>query len=52
MREQPPEYAKIRLVNANLEMVDDEKAEILDLGKNECAASAYAAQQEQQAAAG
>ena len=51
MREQPPEYAKIRLVNANLEVVDDEKAEILDLGKNECAASAYAAQQEQQAAA-
>ncbi len=51
MREQPPEYAKIRLVNANLEIVDDEKAEILDLGKNECAASAYAAQQEQQAAA-
>jgi len=52
MREQPPEYAKIRLVNANLEIVDDEKAEILDLGKNECAASAYAAQQEQQTAAG
>lgn len=51
MREQPPEYAKIRLVNANLEVVDDENAEILDLGKNECAASAYAAQQEQQATA-
>ena len=47
MREQPPEYATIRLVNANLEQVDDEKAEILDLGKNECAASAYAAQQQQ-----
>ena len=47
MREQPPEYATIRLVNANLEVVDDEKAEILDLGKNECAASAYAAQQAQ-----
>ena len=45
MREQPPEYAKIRRVNANIEQVDDEEAEILDLGKNECAASAYAAQQ-------
>ncbi len=47
MREQPPEYATIRLVNANLEVVDDEKAEVLDLGKNECAASAYAASQQQ-----
>lgn len=47
MREQPPEYATIRLVNANLEVVDDEKAEVLDLGKNECAASAYAAAQNQ-----
>ncbi|MGI9536199.1 MAG: MBL fold metallo-hydrolase [Desulfocapsaceae bacterium] len=47
MREQPPEYATIRLVNANLEVVDDEKAEVLDLGKNECAASAYAAGQAQ-----
>ncbi len=46
MREQPPEYAQIRLVNANLKQVDDEKAEVLDLGKNECAASAYAAQQQ------
>ncbi len=48
MREQPPEYATIRRVNANLEIVDDEKAETLDLGKNECAASAYAAQQQKQ----
>ncbi len=47
MREQPPEYATIRLVNANLEVVDDDKAEVLDLGKNECAASAYAASQQQ-----
>ncbi|MBE0584004.1 MAG: MBL fold metallo-hydrolase, partial [Desulfofustis sp.] len=46
IREQPPEYATIRLVNANLQQVDDEEAEILDLGKNECAASAYAAQQQ------
>jgi glyoxylase-like metal-dependent hydrolase (beta-lactamase superfamily II)/rhodanese-related sulfurtransferase len=45
MREQPPEYATIRMVNANIEQVDDEQAEILDLGKNECAASAYAASQ-------
>ena len=45
MREQPPEYATIRLINANLKQVDDDKAEELDLGKNECAASAYAAQQ-------
>ncbi len=48
MREQPPEYAKIRLINANLEQVDDEQAEILDLGKNECAATAYAAQNKNQ----
>lgn len=42
MRPQPKEYAVIRLVNANLEQVDDDKAEELDLGKNECAATAYA----------
>lgn len=45
MREQPEEYATIRLINANIEQVVDDKAEELDLGKNECAASAYAAQQ-------
>ncbi len=45
MREQPPEYATIRLINGNFEQVDNDKAEELDLGKNECAASAYAAQQ-------
>lgn len=45
MRKQPEEYAAIRLINANLEQVDDNKAEELDLGKNECAATAYAAQQ-------
>ena len=44
MREQPPEYATIRLINGNFEQVDDDKAEELDLGKNECAASAYAEQ--------
>ncbi len=43
MREQPKEYATIRKINANLEQVDDDKADELDLGKNECAASAYAA---------
>ena len=43
MRKQPDEYATIRLINANLEQVDDERAEELDLGKNECAAEAYAA---------
>jgi glyoxylase-like metal-dependent hydrolase (beta-lactamase superfamily II) len=42
MRPQPEEYAVIRLVNANLEQVDDDRAEELDLGKNECAATAYA----------
>lgn len=43
MRKQPDEYATIRLINANLEEVEDDKAEELDLGKNECAATAYAA---------
>lgn len=43
MREQPAEYAKIRQVNAGLLAVDDEDQEIMDLGKNECAASMYAA---------
>ncbi len=45
MRKQPDEYAVIRRINANLEQVDDDKAEELDLGKNECAATAYAAKQ-------
>lgn len=45
MRKQPDEYAVIRRINANLEQVDDDKAEELDLGKNECAATAYAAMQ-------
>jgi len=40
MREQPEEYAKIRDINAGLIEVDEEKQDILDLGKNECAASA------------
>lgn len=45
MRKQPDEYAVIRRINANLEKVDNDKAEELDLGKNECAATAYAAKQ-------
>lgn len=47
MRPQPEEYAVIRKVNANIETVDDDKAEELDLGKNECAATAYAKAQSQ-----
>ena len=43
MRPQPPEYAIIREINAGLREETDEKQEILDLGKNECAASARAA---------
>jgi glyoxylase-like metal-dependent hydrolase (beta-lactamase superfamily II) len=42
MRPQPEEYATIRLINANLLQEDNEQQEILDLGKNECAATAYA----------
>jgi glyoxylase-like metal-dependent hydrolase (beta-lactamase superfamily II) len=40
MRTQPEEYAKIREINAGLREVDAEEQDILDLGKNECAASA------------
>ncbi|MGD9183244.1 MAG: hypothetical protein PVG15_17300, partial [Desulfobacterales bacterium] len=40
MRPQPEVYAEIRKVNAGLLEVDAEKQEIMDLGKNECAASA------------
>jgi len=42
IRKQPDEYAEIRKVNAGLLKVDDEDQEIMDLGKNECAASMYA----------
>jgi glyoxylase-like metal-dependent hydrolase (beta-lactamase superfamily II)/rhodanese-related sulfurtransferase len=41
MRQQPDVYAEIRKVNAGLLEVDDEEQEIMDLGKNECAASMY-----------
>ena len=43
MRPQPEEYRMIRLANGNIEQYDEDKEEELDLGKNECAASAYAA---------
>jgi len=39
LRKQPDEYAKIREINAGLVVVNDEDADIMDLGKNECAAS-------------
>jgi glyoxylase-like metal-dependent hydrolase (beta-lactamase superfamily II)/rhodanese-related sulfurtransferase len=39
MRTQPEEYAKIREINAGLMQVDVDEADIMDLGKNECAAS-------------
>ena len=41
LRPQPEEYAKIREINAGLAEVDEEQQDILDLGKNECAASAH-----------
>jgi len=41
IRKQPDEYAQIRKVNAGLLEVDDEDQEIMDLGKNECAASMH-----------
>lgn len=41
MRKQPDEYVQIRKVNAGLLDVDDEDQEVMDLGKNECAASMY-----------
>ncbi len=46
MRQQPAEYALIRLANGNLEQYDPDKQEELDLGKNECAATAYAKAQQ------
>ncbi|MBT8357867.1 MAG: MBL fold metallo-hydrolase [Deltaproteobacteria bacterium] len=41
IRPQPEEYATIREINAGLKQVDEEKADIMDLGKNECAASMH-----------
>ena len=42
MRQQPQVYADIRKVNAGLLNVDEEEQDIMDLGKNECAASMHA----------
>jgi len=42
MRTQPEEYAKIREINAGLVEVDEVQQEIMDIGKNECAASMHA----------
>ena len=39
MRTQPDVYAEIRKVNAGLLQVDEDEQDIMDLGKNECAAS-------------
>ena len=39
MRPQPEEYAKIREINAGLVEVNEEQQDVMDLGKNECAAS-------------
>jgi len=50
LRPQPEEYAIIRLVNANLREEGEDRREELDLGKNECAASAYAKKQEMRGA--
>ncbi|MDR2550927.1 MAG: MBL fold metallo-hydrolase [Desulfobulbus sp.] len=50
MRPQPEEYATIRLVNANLREEEQVRQEELDLGKNECAASAYAKAQQPRSA--
>jgi glyoxylase-like metal-dependent hydrolase (beta-lactamase superfamily II) len=43
MRTQPEVYAEIRKVNAGLLQVDEDEQNIMDLGKNECAASMAAA---------
>jgi glyoxylase-like metal-dependent hydrolase (beta-lactamase superfamily II) len=43
MRPEPEVYTEVRKVNAGLLEVDPEKQEIMDLGKNECAASAQKA---------
>ena len=42
MRTQPEEYARIREINAGLVAVDEEQQEVMDIGKNECAASMHA----------
>jgi hypothetical protein len=41
MRPQPEVYAEIRKVNAGFLEVDEKEQEVMDLGKNECAASMH-----------
>ena len=41
IRKQPDVYADIRKVNAGLLTVDEEEQDVMDLGKNECAASMH-----------
>lgn len=41
MREQPPEYNDIRLFNCGMLEIDDDQKRVLDLGKNQCAASTH-----------
>jgi len=45
IRKQPDVYAEIRKVNSGWLDPEDDEQSTMDLGKNECAASAYAAQQ-------
>lgn len=51
VREAPAIYTEIIHVNLGLKTVDDEKATEWELGKNECAASAYKARQQASKAA-
>jgi hypothetical protein len=41
MRPQPEVYAEIRKVNAGFLEVDEKEQDVMDLGKNECAASMH-----------
>ena len=51
MTAEPTEIQSDVLLARILSSLDDDKAEELDLGKNECAATAYAAQQQAKEAA-
>jgi hypothetical protein len=42
MRKSPNVYNEIRKVNVGWLDVDIDEADVMDLGKNECAATAYA----------
>ena len=42
MRTQPEAYARIREINAGLVEVDEDQQEIMNIGKNEGAASRHA----------